>query len=57
MANTEALKKESLLDWENELKYQKKVLSNPNASKEAKDYAERRIKVAESWIKKLRAMM
>lgn len=56
MANMDGLKKSSLLDWENELKYQRSVLKNPNASKDAKEYARQRIKVAETWIKKIRDM-
>lgn len=56
MANMEGLKKSSLLDWENELKYQKSVLNNPNAPKEVKEYAKQRIKVAEAWIKKIKDM-
>ena len=56
MANMDGLKKSSLLDWENELKYQKSVLNNPNAPKEVKEYAKQRIKVAEAWIKKIKDM-
>lgn len=55
MANVNVLKKSSLLDWENELAYQKKVL-NSDAPESTKEKARQRIKVCESWIKKIKDM-
>lgn len=53
MANESLRKKNALLDWKNEKKYQEKVLNSPTASAKTKTAAKARIKEADTWIKKL----
>lgn len=54
MANKENLKKSALLDWQNEKKYQQKVLNSSKASAKDKEYAKKRIAEADANIKKIK---
>ena len=54
MANEATRKKHALLDWQNEKKFQEKVLKDPKANAKEKEYAKKRIAEADSYIKKLK---
>lgn len=55
MANEAQRKKNALLDWQNEKKYQEKILKDPKSSDKDKAYAKKRIAEADTYIKKLKA--
>ncbi len=50
MANIVNQRKCALLDWQNEKKYQEKILEDGTESKEVLEHAKARIKEAEQWI-------
>jgi len=54
MPNEALRKKNALLDWQNEKKYQEKVLKDPKATAKNKEYAKKRITEADTYIKKLK---
>ena len=53
MSNLESKIRCELLDWQNEKKYQEKILEEGTASKEVLKHAKARIKEAEEWIAKI----
>ena len=53
MSNIENKIRCELLDWQNEKKYQEKILEEGAASKEVLERAKARIKEAEKWIVKI----
>ena len=55
MPNDALRKKNALLDWQNEKKYQEKILKDPKASEKNKAYAKKRIAEADTYIKKLKS--
>ena len=55
MPNKEKLKRNTLLDWQNEKKYQEKRMKDPRATAEQKAAAKKRIAEADSNIKKLKS--
>ena len=54
MANKENLKKSALLDWQNEKKYNEKILKSSKATTAQKTAAKKRIAEADSYIKKIK---
>lgn len=54
MPNEALRKKNALLDWQNEKKYQEKVLKDPKATAKNKEYAKKRIAEADAYIKKIK---
>ena len=50
MSNLEKKIRCELLDWQNEKKYQEKILEEGTATKEVLERAKARIKEAEKWI-------
>ncbi len=46
--------KKSLLDWENEMNYQKRILKSGNASEDQKRHAKERIEEAQYYIDRIK---
>lgn len=54
MANEANRKKSELLDWQNEKKYQQKVIKSAKATAKEKEYAKKRVAEADTNIKRLK---
>lgn len=54
MTNEAQRKKNALLEWQHEKKFQEKVMKDPKATAKEKEYAKKRIAEADSYIKKIK---